>query len=181
MIIRNGIVDKVVRYNGWPVQIRNRYNTVGYIPNMTSNTTPSPYIASANFATWGPAYYAFSTEGGSSSHASPYNPIGNQNAYVQITLDRPVSIWKFEYACRVDVVIWDNATTVYFNVLDDEDNILYAKGRVTEYHQIFGGEIVLNTVSKRSAYYRMNFYLENYIAGNTWNPGFYNFQIYPFD
>jgi len=46
MIIRNNDIDKIVRYNGFPAQVRNRYNNVGYIPQMTSANTPAPYVAS---------------------------------------------------------------------------------------------------------------------------------------
>jgi hypothetical protein len=183
MIIRNGIVDKVVRYNGWPVQIRNRYNTVGYIPNMTSNTTPAPYVASTNFTESGtrPAYFAFSNVGSPYSFCSSHSPIGNTTAYVQINYGKPISIWKFDWAIAARYIIWGAPTTVSLSVTDDADNILYTNNGIFYNNSTYSGTVTLGSPTKRSAYFRLNLYPVNYVAGNTWEPRFYTFQIYPFD
>lgn len=93
MIIRNGIVDRVVRYNGWPVQIRNRYNNVGYIPIMTSDTSPSPYVASV---TTGGNYPYRAFDGDSNSFCNLNANTPGSTRYLQIVLDKPISIWKVQ-------------------------------------------------------------------------------------
>lgn len=177
MIIRNGIVDRVVRYNGWPVQIRNRYNNVGYIPQMTSNTTPTPFIASNSWSST-TAWYAFTA---AQTYTGTPSPIGNVTAYVQITLDRPVSIWKFDWQIRVQYNIWAPPATVSLNATDDADNVLYTNNGIFINNNVYSGTVTLGSPTKRSSYFRLNLYPVNYVAGNTWGPSFYTFQIYPYD
>jgi hypothetical protein len=71
----------------------------GYIPTMTSNTSPSPFVASADStlsATVGCAYGAFG-DGGlwhTSNVACPH--------WLKIKLDKGVSIWKYTLTIRQD-------------------------------------------------------------------------------
>lgn len=176
MIIRNNNINKIVRYNGFPVQVRNRYNTVGYIPTMTSNTTPAPYVASNFGDTSLQPVNAFDNDENIGSYIAINCSSKYPLSYVQITLDRPISIWRIRvYSFCMS---YSEAGTNYeFYVSDGDDNKIcdLDRGAFTQYRNTI---TTLAQPTARSQYYRVAIKLTGMYS---WSQRIYTFQIYPYD
>jgi len=75
---------------------------IGHIPNMTSATTPSPFVISDNQinSTLYPNWYAFdgndNTYAYNNGGAGYFNIYGNP--YIRIVIDTPIQIYKIDYS-----------------------------------------------------------------------------------
>jgi len=176
MIIRNGIVNRVVRYNGWPVQIRNRYNNVGYIPVMTSANTPAPYVASSFGSASGSAHAAFDNDESVGSYIGINCSTRYPLTYVQIALDRPISIWKIRvYSLRASFNESGNIFDFYVSDGDDNKICDLSKGSFNAYTNNI---VTLSTPTVKSQYYRVAI---KKTGQYDFTQRIYTFQIYPFD
>lgn len=119
MIVR--YKNKIIRYNE---KIGNKriYSENGYIPEMTSNTKPSPFIAGGNYvpppAMKNPYWYAFTA-----SDSWWQSREEDSNAMISITLDKKIQIWKYKIVCACDYQGSDNFT-VPMVFRDEFNNIL---------------------------------------------------------
>jgi hypothetical protein len=107
------------------------YHTGGYIPIMTSDTTPAPFVVSCN------TIASSATDAYKALDGTPYTLYccGNNdpNAYLQIKLDKKIKIWKYMVQARTDP--W----TPYGPIADWA---LYGSNNGTDWEQI--GDTVVN-------------------------------------
>lgn len=135
MILRYG--NNIVASNGLPVSTHDyTYDTNNYIPVMTSNTTPYPFVASIEtndpigydpfWIPGGPgvnyAWHAFKGDSaiGVETHSDYY-------FILKIKLDKPIKIWQAYYRLRGEYVgqtgyylsIWNANNTGVDQLLSD--------------------------------------------------------------
>lgn len=101
-----------------------KHSTPYSIP-LTSNSTPTPFAATASTSEWG-AWRAFSE-----SLADDWAPTGmseSKSHWVQVKLDKTIRIWGFKIAVRTTITAQDSGQVPYhFKVHGSQDGVNFTE------------------------------------------------------
>lgn len=163
--------NKIIKSHIW--------RSESYIPKMTANNVPIPFIASGDLgSTTYPLYLAFDNDSGTYA----YNDQGAgfftyvQAADIIITLDKFIKVWKFDYKIRYTT----NPTTfthILMSLINGNDDVYGTTEFTTPFNDYSGSKEFTNPTSL-SNIYKLRFSSQNFVSSETWNVWCYEFKIY---